>query len=156
MAFEERLRVPGRWWLYSAVVVLGLLLAAVGALGPGPGLVLAAAGAAALAAWLTVLSSTRVTVDAEGLRVGAARLPAWALGPAHALDRDAVRRARGPEADPRAYYPVRGYVATAVAVRVDDPDDPVPFWLVSTRHPDALARALTALREAAAGSDPRP
>jgi hypothetical protein len=151
MAFEERLRVPGRWWAYAAVVLLGLLLASLGALGPGPGLVLAAAAAAALAAWLTVLSSTRVVVDAEGLHVGAAHLPGWAVGPAHPLDREGLRRARGPEADPRAYYPVRGYVSTAVAVRVDDPDDPVPFWVVSTRHPEALARALSALRDSAAG-----
>jgi hypothetical protein len=149
MGFEERLRVPGRWWLYAGAVVLAVLLAAAGALGPGPGLLAAAGAAGALAGWLSVLSSTRVTVDADGLRVGPAQLPAWAIGPAEALDRDQVRLARGAGADPRGFYPVRGYVPTAVRVGVDDPTDPVPFWLVSTRHPDALARALATARESA-------
>jgi hypothetical protein len=30
-----------------------------------------------------------------------------------------------------------------VRVEVVDPQDPTPYWLVSTRRPDDLARALT-------------
>ena len=34
-----------------------------------------------------------------------------------------------------------------VLLVLDDPDDPTPYWLVSSRHPD---RVLDALREAPA------
>jgi hypothetical protein len=29
-----------------------------------------------------------------------------------------------------------------VRVELTDPEDPTPYWLVSSRRPDALARAL--------------
>jgi Protein of unknown function (DUF3093) len=43
---------------------------------------------------------------------------------------------------------VRGYVAGMVRVVVADHADPVPYWLVSTRHPDQLSAALSAARDA--------
>ena len=39
---------------------------------------------------------------------------------------------------------VRPYVRRGVLVRVTDPDDPTPYWLVSSRHPRTLAAALAA------------
>jgi hypothetical protein len=35
-------------------------------------------------------------------------------------------------------------VRGGVRVDVADPDDPTPYWLVSSRHPDKLAEALRA------------
>ena len=37
---------------------------------------------------------------------------------------------------------LRPYIRTAVEITLDDPEDPVPYWLVSTRHPQQLAEAL--------------
>jgi hypothetical protein len=34
-------------------------------------------------------------------------------------------------------------VASAVEITLDDPADPVPYWLISSRRPDELAAALT-------------
>ncbi|MGA9746160.1 MAG: DUF3093 family protein, partial [Nocardioides sp.] len=36
------------------------------------------------------------------------------------------------------------YLARSVQVPVDDPGDPAPYWLVSTRHPQRLVAALVA------------
>jgi hypothetical protein len=36
----------------------------------------------------------------------------------------------------------RAWIGTAVQVLLDDPADPTPFWVVSTRHPVELATAL--------------
>ena len=38
----------------------------------------------------------------------------------------------------------RAWVGPMVLLVLDDPDDPTPYWLVSSRHPD---RVLAALRE---------
>ena len=35
--------------------------------------------------------------------------------------------------------------ALVVRVEITDPADPAPYWLVSSRHPDALAGALSSL-----------
>jgi hypothetical protein len=32
---------------------------------------------------------------------------------------------------------------------LDDPDDPTPYWVVSTRHPEKLATAIVAARQRA-------
>ena len=39
---------------------------------------------------------------------------------------------------------LRPYVKTAVRVELTDPADPTPYWLLSSRHPQALASALDA------------
>ncbi len=151
MAFSERLTAPARWWVLGLVAVIALVVAADISVGTPAA---AAAGALVLAgisAWLLSMGRLRVAVRPDGLYVGRAHLPDWAIGEVVVLRADDAARARGAAADPRAYYAVRGYVADAVRVTVCDPSDPVPFWLVSTRHPDTVARALDELRAGRAG-----
>jgi hypothetical protein len=54
----------------------------------------------------------------------------------------------GPEADARAYLLLRPYLKRTVRVTVRDDRDPAPYWLVSSRHPEALAAAVTAISTA--------
>jgi hypothetical protein len=44
----------------------------------------------------------------------------------------------------------RPWVKGAVQVHLDDPADPTPYWVVSSRNPTALASALLAERAEAA------
>lgn len=147
---REKLRVPSSWWVLSGVGVLAIFLAYDAALGVTQALTAAGLLALACAVWLSAQSARQVSADDSGLRVGRATLPPWAIGEVEALDAQATARARGPEADPHAYFALAGYVRSSVRVRVDDPGDPVPYWLVSTRRPDALAAALVAVRDAGA------
>ena len=98
-------------------------------------------------AGLVAYGRAMVAVGPDGFVAGRARLPLWAVGGITALDAAAARAARGAEADPRAFFLIRGYVPAMIRVVVDDPDDPVPYWLVSTRHPDELVAALSAARD---------
>lgn len=152
MPYREKLRVPTSWWLLSAGGVIAIFLAYDAALGQG--LAFAAAGLLGLACavWLVAQGSVVVAADSSGLRVGRASLPAWAIGRVEPLDAQATALARGAQADPHAYFALAGYVTTGVRVDVDDPSDPVPYWLVSTRDPDGLAAALVAVREDQPGS----
>jgi hypothetical protein len=72
------------------------------------------------------------------------------VGAPVALDAADTRRRAGVDADARAYLLLRPYLKRAVMVPVDDPADPTPYWLVSTRRPDELVAALDA---AASGRD---
>lgn len=147
VAHHERLRVPVTWWVLAAVGVLMLFLAYDVALGGWVAAAAATVAALAGGAWLLSQSSLVVAADERGLTAGSAQLPTWAIGDVEALDAEQTALARGRGADPHAFFMLRGYVRTSVRVQVDDPADPVPYWLVSTREPQALAAALVAVRD---------
>ncbi|MGA7687737.1 MAG: DUF3093 domain-containing protein [Jiangellales bacterium] len=151
MTYAERLHVPVLWWVLAGMGVLSLFLAydvALGGWAAVAGAVLLSIG---LAAWLSGQAMASVGVDATGLTAGLAHLPSWAVGQVEALDVEATRLARTRDADPHGYFALKGYVRTSVRVWVDDPGDPVPYWLVSTRDPQAVATALMLARDGARG-----
>ena len=152
--YRERLTVPLRWWVQGVMLVVSLWLAVVVAV-PGP----VAWAVAGLALGLLVLclvsyGAAQVRVADGELRAGRARISVAHLGAVHALDAEAARRIAGPEADARAYLLLRPYLSRAVQVHLTDPADPTPYWLISTRHPDRLAAALTGLRPANGTTSP--
>lgn len=104
---------------------------------------------------LLVVSSPRVVVTAgdvlvpASLQAGAARIEVEHLGAPEVLDATAMRQAMGPQAHLRAYVCQRPWVRTGVKVPVTDDRDPAPYWLIASRRPAALARALREAGQAA-------
>lgn len=91
---------------------------------------------------LVIGSPTIRVVDGE-LRAGRARLPLRFAGDAAAYRASTATEQRGRLLDARAWLVIRGWVDPVVRIAVTDPDDPTPYWLVSTRHPDDLVRAIS-------------
>ena len=87
-----------------------------------------------------------VAADASGLHAGESLLEWPYVGDVLVLDRSGTRHRLGPGADHAAWLVVRGFVPTAIEVAVADPDDPHPYWLVSTRRPAEFAAAVERLR----------
>jgi len=141
--YTERLTVA--WWLWLPAICLTALLAAEVYLGaPGmatwvPYAVLIPVATVGL--WW--LGRVRVAVRDGELRVDDARLPLEFVSGATVLDAAAKRDLLGPHAEPHAFVVQRPWIGGAVQVHLDDPADPTPYWIVSTRHPTELARALT-------------
>ncbi|OJX64939.1 MAG: hypothetical protein BGO95_01105 [Micrococcales bacterium 73-13] len=96
--------------------------------------------AAAVAFLLGTTPTVEVTADA--FRAGRATLPREFVGAAVALRGEDAFVARGRDLDARAYVLLRGFAKDVVRVENTDPADPAPYWVVSTRHPDELVRAL--------------
>lgn len=142
--YRERLWVPLRWWLLALPLAGAVWLAYQHAYGARVSIPAALLTLAVAAGVLGGYGRAAVAVGPDGLVAGRARLPLWAVGTIEVLDAEAARRARGPDADPRAYLLLRSYIPGAVRVTVDDPADPVPYWYISTRRPDRLAAALAA------------
>jgi hypothetical protein len=143
MLFRERLTPPVMWWVIGGAVAATFPIAVLFYLGPwwagGTAMVAAAVLLGTLLGWAAVL----IELDDTWLRVGRAQIELRYLAGAHALDPDQTRARSGVDADARAFLVLRPYVATAVEITLDDPDDPVPYWLVSTRRPRALSAALS-------------
>lgn len=143
--YDERLTAPGSWWLLAALLGVsgGLIMLPLGTLPMLGGLILA--GALASMA-VSSYGSARVRVVAGSLVAGDARIPVSALGEPEVLDAEEARAWRTYKADTRAFMLMRGYIPAAVRVEVTDPADPTPYVYLSSRDPEALAAALTAVR----------
>lgn len=76
------------------------------------------------------------------LWVGSAHLPVIVISRSAEVPRSAKSAALGRQLDPAAYVVHRAWVGPMVLLVLDDPDDPTPYWLVSSRHPDRVLAAL--------------
>lgn len=101
--------------------------------------------AAGWAAWW--LGRIRVAVQDAELRVDDARLPVRFVADAVALDAAGRREVLGVGAHPYAFVVQRPWIGGAVQVVLDDPADPTPYWVVSSRDPVRLADAILAARD---------
>jgi DUF3093 family protein len=138
---DERLRVPWSWWpVVIAIVLFGAL-----EVGSGFSFVVLIPVAIFLFGFFIVpliLSGRgRVQLRDGVLYAGKAELPVMQVTSITALDRDETRLRLGPQADPAAHTVVRGWIGSSVMLRLANPD-PVPYWVVSTRHPDELVSAI--------------
>ena len=84
-----------------------------------------------------------MTVDQTQLHVDDAHLPLQVIGSVTVVDAAARRDLLGQDADPVAFVILRPWIPRGVRIDLADPDDPTPYWFVSTRHPERLAAALT-------------
>lgn len=149
--YAERLTVPLRWWAQGTMLVATFWLAAIVAFPAHlwwvptavTGVVLAL-----LALALTSYGGVRVAVtEQRTLVAGKAEVGLEHVGDVVALDGEQTRLVAGREADARAFLLLRPYLRRSVKVSITDPADPTPYWLVSCRHPEKVAAALTAARQ---------
>lgn len=145
--YRERQRVPLSWWLIGLGV--SALVGWQGQMGRewywG-----VAAGVLTLAAvvWALVhLSRNDLVVerDADGeiwLRAGEASLPASVVSRTLPVPPTARSAAMGRQLDPAAFVVHRSWIPSMAMLVLDDPDDPSPYWLVSTTEPEQLLEAF--------------
>jgi hypothetical protein len=144
VTYDERLHVPLRWWVQAVMFLASLWLAFVVALPLAVAWAAAGAVAAGTVALLVGYGAARIRLDGDTLWAGRAHIPVSALADPTALDRETSHRLAGRDADHRAYLLLRPYLKRAVRVGVSDPQDPTPYWLLFTRHPERLADAIRA------------
>jgi len=94
-----------------------------------------AAGVLLSLAWTTELTDTE-------FRVGRARLPLDVVSGVDVVPAKERRAALGPGLDARAHLAVRSWIGPSVRIHLDDPADPTPYWVVSTRRPQRLAAEI--------------
>jgi hypothetical protein len=144
--YNERLGVPLRWWALATMFLASMLVAFLVATPLWVALSGTILLTAAVVAVFIGYGSARIRVDDGVLRAGRAHIDVRHLGDALALDAAASRALAGREADARAYLLLRPYLSRGVRVDVVDPDDPTPYWLLGTRHPDQLVAAIESAR----------
>jgi hypothetical protein len=150
--YRERLWVPWWWWppgLGVAALIALEVNQGVSALPNWLPFAVLLPVAAAVLVWLSttelrVLAGTGSGPDGVELWVGGAHLPVEVISRSAEVPRSAESAALGRQLDPAAFVVHRAWVGALVLLVLDDPDDPTPYWLVSSRHPE---RVLAALRD---------
>jgi hypothetical protein len=140
--YRERLTVPVWWWL--AAPGLAALFAAELFLG-APGLATAlpyVIMVPAVVVGLWWFGRIRIAVTADELIVDDARLPLHYVAKVTPLTPVETRDLLGPQAEPYAFIIQRPWVRGAVRVDLNDPADPTPYWVISSRRPGELAAAV--------------
>lgn len=145
--YRERQWVPLYWWALAAflVVLTALQLYQNRTIW---WLIVPLILLSAIAAWILLSwSSTVVTVeqDPDGTRwlsVKSANLPHTVVSRSLAVPATAKRNAMGRQLDPAAFVVSHGWIHEMVMLVLDDPEDPTPYWLVSTRNPEKLLTAF--------------
>jgi hypothetical protein len=142
VAYREPLRPP--WWWYPVAAGIAVLLAAefhMSGIRITDWLPYAVLVPLAL---VLVWSMGRSTLEVSRgeLRIRGAHVPLTYVSGAVSLDALTLRRVVGREGDPLAFVSVRPWIGPGVQVWLDDPEDPTPYWVVSSRHPARVVEAL--------------
>lgn len=146
--FRERL-TPGPGTLVAVLLLLPAVFVVLLPLSPTAGVVAAVLVTAAAEA-LLITTAPVITVADGVLVAGSARIPVGLTGGTSIARREEAVVARGPGLDARAFTLFRGWIDPVIRVELTDPDDPAPYWLLSTRRPEELGAALDAERGAPA------
>jgi hypothetical protein len=85
-----------------------------------------------------------IQVGSSHLTVARAKIPRNLLGNIEEIAKDQIFSERGPKLDPAAFKVFQGTVKTAIKISMNDPNDPTPYWIISTRKPAQLAEVLRA------------
>jgi hypothetical protein len=89
-----------------------------------------------------IVGSPTIELTDDELRAGRAHIERRYLGTAESFDGTEATLQRGRLLDARAWLLIRGWASGVVRVAILDVDDPAPYWLLSSRRPAELARAL--------------
>ena len=95
---------------------------------------------------LLIVASPVLEVTLTELVAGKARVPIGLVGSVEPFSGDEARLERGQRLDARAWLMIRGWIDPVVKVGLVDDRDPTPYWLLSTRRPDAVADAIASAR----------
>ncbi len=147
--YDERLRVPTRWWALATMFLATVLVAFLVATPAWVAFAVTGVLVALTGGLFVGYGAARLSVRDGVFHAGRAQVPVRLVGEVTALDAEEARRLAGVEADARAYLLLRPYLRRAVRVDIVDPTDPTPYWLVASRRPRQLASALVSARAAA-------
>ncbi|WP_211116393.1 DUF3093 domain-containing protein [Glycomyces buryatensis] len=149
--YAERMAMP--WLGWPAVIACAVIAAALSNMGDLRWWRVTASvlifAAPLVGAWWMGRVPVRVveTDDEVWLHVDDAKLPMSVVSDVEVLDRTAYADALRVALHPLAFVVQRPWISRGVRIVLDDPQDPTPYWVVSSRNPEGLREALTASRE---------
>jgi len=85
---------------------------------------------------------TTTKIEGQMLIANKAKIDLKFIKSATALDAEGFKRLAGVDADPAAFLAINFWSKTGVKVELKDKKDPTPYWLISSKDPKRLVKAL--------------
>ena len=145
MRYRETVRMP--LWLLALIYFffLSFVLSVWAALGD-----IAALSALFVVTTVMILLAAKsaliIKVTEHELRVGSAHISLHYIDNATALTTHEMKNIRTRDADPAAYLAIRFWNANGVKVLLNDPRDPTPYWIITSKNSKDLAEILNSQR----------
>lgn len=142
--YREVMR-PAFWLYIAAILIIPAIVLVLAPINMLFGIILSIVVYAVIVL-LMILKSPSIELTETMLRVGKASIPRSELGAASGFSGTHAIEQRGTKLDGRAWLMFTGWVDPVVRIDIIDPLDPVPYWLISTRHPEQFVAALRSRR----------
>ncbi|CAB4863493.1 MAG: DUF3093 family protein [Actinobacteria bacterium] len=141
MRYREVIRMP--LWLLAIIYffLLSLVLSIGAALGNTAAIVSLLA-TTALLVLIALKSALRIEINDEELRVGRAHIELKFVSSIQTLTASEMASLRTRDANPAAFLAIRFWSPAGVRVVINDSRDSTPYWLVTSKNPRALIKAL--------------
>ncbi len=147
--YRERLW-PAPWLFISTALVIPASLLVFLPINQTVGVIVAIVLYLGIVALLLV-AAPAIEVTRDEFTAGKARLPISVIGEVTAAAGDEGRLERGQRLDARAWLMIRGWIDPVVRIELVDENDPTPYWLVSSRRPEAVIAALATAKQRTPG-----
>ena len=93
---------------------------------------------------IRILTTRKIAVTIDSLRIGNAVIPRKVLGRAVSVSAQDQFTERGSNLDSRAFLALKSGLPGLVKIEVTDDEDPTPYLLISTRRASELVELLNA------------
>jgi hypothetical protein len=95
--------------------------------------------------FLGLFAAPTLSLSSKTLSIGNVQIPTQYVKAITVVDPSAQQSEKGPKLNPSAYVRFQVGVNGLLKVELNDPNDPTPYWLISSRNPDLVAKRFADL-----------
>ena len=94
---------------------------------------------------LGIFAAPTLKLNKESLSIGKVLIPTKYVKSVTVIETNAQQSEKGPKLHPAAYIRFQVAVKGLLKIELNDPADPTPYWLISSRHPELVAKKFADL-----------
>jgi hypothetical protein len=140
--YFEKSKLPIIIWFLFALMCLSIYLAIWAPLGVNAALVAALLSGAGLMV-ISRNMQTTIIIKKKVLYANRAKIDLKFIKSVTPLGKAEFKNLNGAAADPAAFLATNFWTNTGVKVEIKDKNDPTPYWLISSKRAEELAKKLT-------------
>jgi hypothetical protein len=95
--------------------------------------------------FLGLFAAPTLSLSSKTLSIGNVKIPTQYVKAITVVEASAQQSEKGPKLNPSAYVRFQVGVNGLLKVELNDPNDPTPYWLISSRNPDLVAKRFADL-----------
>ena len=143
MSYYRERMAPSWWMILSAGLLMPITFLVLVPLNPGVGLIMGAFFWVS-SVWAMWVFSPNVILKNRQLRAGRATLELEFVKSVEVYRGAEARHQKGAGAHGLTWFCIRPWIDPVVKIKLKDPKDPTPYWIVSSRKPERLSLGILA------------